>query len=53
MKIDVFVIPVHEGTLLCALEMLALWSGKFVSEVPVKLIEWLKVYYIASFIPYL
>lgn len=31
---------VHEGTLVCALDTLSLWSAKFTTEVPSKLCDW-------------
>ncbi|XP_058850202.1 stalled ribosome sensor GCN1-like [Acipenser ruthenus] len=33
---------VHEGTLVHAVSVLTLWSSKFTTEVPTKLVEWLK-----------
>ncbi|XP_072911784.1 stalled ribosome sensor GCN1 [Hemitrygon akajei] len=33
---------VHEGTLLHAISILALWCSKFTTEVPKKLVEWFK-----------
>ncbi|XP_067861626.1 stalled ribosome sensor GCN1 [Heptranchias perlo] len=33
---------VHEGTLLHAISVLALWCSKFTTEVPKKLVEWFK-----------
>ncbi|XP_076367337.1 lethal (3) 80Fj isoform X2 [Tachypleus tridentatus] len=33
---------VHEGTLIHALKMLALWCAKFTSQVPSSLVEWFK-----------
>ncbi|XP_043572024.1 eIF-2-alpha kinase activator GCN1 [Chiloscyllium plagiosum] len=33
---------VHEGTLLHAISILALWCSKFTTEIPKKLIEWFK-----------
>lgn len=34
--------PVHEGTLVHAVSVLALWCARFTTEVPKKLVEWLK-----------
>lgn len=34
--------PVHEGTLVHAVSVLALWCVRFTTEVPKKLVEWLK-----------
>lgn len=39
----VTLISVHEGTLVHALSMLALWCAKFSTDVPQKIIEWFKV----------
>ncbi|RXM93568.1 Translational activator GCN1 [Acipenser ruthenus] len=35
-------IGIHEGTLVHAVSVLTLWSSKFTTEVPTKLVEWLK-----------
>jgi hypothetical protein len=39
----VHIFPVHEKTLIQALEMLSLWCNKFSNEVPKKIMDWLKV----------
>ncbi|MGH0163427.1 UNVERIFIED_CONTAM: hypothetical protein FKN15_071377 [Acipenser sinensis] len=35
-------LAIHEGTLVHAVSVLTLWSSKFTTEVPTKLVEWLK-----------
>ncbi|XP_006818140.1 LOW QUALITY PROTEIN: stalled ribosome sensor GCN1-like [Saccoglossus kowalevskii] len=35
-------LEVHEGTLVHALSVLALWCSKFSTQVPIKLVEWFK-----------